>query len=73
MEPFVAANQALAIRAGKLFRSQEKRNPLSWLIGKMMQLLPGRLIEFFINKTTRRINKAANSITLKDYRSLLNR
>jgi hypothetical protein len=28
---------------------------------------PGRMIEFFINRSTRRINQAANAIALKDY------
>jgi 2-polyprenyl-6-methoxyphenol hydroxylase-like FAD-dependent oxidoreductase len=71
MRPYVSANQELGIRAGKLFRAQEKKNPLSWLIAKTMMLLPGRLVEFFITRTTKRINKAANSITLKDYEILL--
>jgi hypothetical protein len=33
-----------------------------------MRISPGRLIEFFINRSTRRIHQAANSIALKDYR-----
>lgn len=71
MRPYIVINQALGTRAAKLFRSQEKRNPLTWLIGKLMNILPGRLLEFFINRGTKRISQAANSIVLKDYDSLL--
>lgn len=71
MRPYINQNQALGIRAAKLFRSQEKKNPITWLIGKLMNILPGRLIEFFINRATKRINIAANSIVLKDYATLL--
>jgi hypothetical protein len=39
-----------------------------WLLGKMMEIAPGRMVEFFINRSTQRIHQAANSITLKDYR-----
>jgi hypothetical protein len=33
----------------------------------MMRIGPGRMIEFFINRSTRRIHQAANAIALKDY------
>lgn len=72
MRPYIKINQELGIRAAKLFRSQEKRNPVTWLIGKLMHILPGRLVEFFINRATKRINQAANYIVLKNYPSLLN-
>jgi hypothetical protein len=32
-----------------------------------MQIAPGRLLEFFINRSTQRIHQAANAIALKDY------
>lgn len=32
-----------------------------------MQIAPGRMTEFFINRATRRIQHAANANTLKDY------
>jgi hypothetical protein len=32
-----------------------------------MQIAPGRMVEFFINRSTRRIHQAANAINLKDY------
>lgn len=71
MRPYIHINQALGMRGAKIFRSQEKKNPLTWLIGKLMKLMPGRLVEFFIKNATKRINKAANSIVIKDYASLL--
>ncbi len=71
MRPYITLNQELGMKAAKLFRSKEKSNPLSWLIEKLMNLLPGRLVEFFINRATKRINRAANSIVLKDYSLLL--
>jgi hypothetical protein len=67
MRPYIHLNQELGVRAAKLFRSQEKKNPLTWLMGKAMNFLPGRVIEFFIQRATKRINQAANSIALKDY------
>jgi 2-polyprenyl-6-methoxyphenol hydroxylase-like FAD-dependent oxidoreductase len=66
MRPFVALNQELAIRSAKLMRSKEK--PLSaWVLEQIMRIAPGRLIEFFIDRSTRRIHHAANAISLKDY------
>jgi 2-polyprenyl-6-methoxyphenol hydroxylase-like FAD-dependent oxidoreductase len=67
MRPFIKINQMLGINAAKLFRSQEKNNILAWLIEKIMKIAPGRAIEFFIDRSTKRIHRAANSITLKDY------
>lgn len=67
MRPFIEVNQTLGINAAKLFSSQEKRNLLTWLIGKIMNIAPASIIEFFINRTSKRIHQAANSIILKDY------
>jgi 2-polyprenyl-6-methoxyphenol hydroxylase-like FAD-dependent oxidoreductase len=67
MRPFVALNQALGIRSANLMRSNETRNVLTWLLGRLMQMAPSRMIEFFINRSTRRIHQAANAIMLKDY------
>jgi 2-polyprenyl-6-methoxyphenol hydroxylase-like FAD-dependent oxidoreductase len=67
MRPFVMLNQALGIRSANLMRSKEKRNVLTWLVGYLMQIAPGRMVEFIINRSTRRIHQAANAITLKDY------
>ncbi|QLZ68391.1 hypothetical protein FOLKNPGA_01169 [Legionella sp. PC1000] len=67
MRPFVKLNQELGIKAAQVMRSQEKSNLLSWLLERLMKIAPGYLIKFFINRSTQRINKAANSITLKDY------
>ncbi|KTD22767.1 oxidoreductase [Legionella lansingensis] len=67
MRSLVKVNQELGIRAAKLMRSQEKSNLLAWLLKQLMQIVPGRLTKFFINRATRRINQAANFISLKDY------
>jgi 2-polyprenyl-6-methoxyphenol hydroxylase-like FAD-dependent oxidoreductase len=67
MRPFVALNQALGLRSANLMRSKERSNPLTWLTAQIMQMAPGRMLEFFINRSTRRIHQAANAITLKDY------
>lgn len=67
MRPFVYINQELGIKAAQLMRSQEKGGVRSWLLKQFMQLAPSYLIKFFINRSTRRINQAANSIDLKDY------
>jgi 2-polyprenyl-6-methoxyphenol hydroxylase-like FAD-dependent oxidoreductase len=67
IRPYININQELGLQSANLFKSQEKKNPLTWLIGKLLSFAPGRLIEFFINRATARIHKAANSITLKNY------
>jgi 2-polyprenyl-6-methoxyphenol hydroxylase-like FAD-dependent oxidoreductase len=67
MRPFVALNQALGIKSAKLMRSKEKSDPLTWLTERIMQIAPGRMLEFFINRSTLRIHQAANAIVLKDY------
>jgi 2-polyprenyl-6-methoxyphenol hydroxylase-like FAD-dependent oxidoreductase len=67
MCPFVLLNQALGIKSANLMRSNEKKNLFMWLLEHFMRIAPGRMIEFFINRSTRRIHQAANAITLKDY------
>ena len=67
LRPFVLRNQELGIKAANLMRSKEKENISSWLLEQLMRIVPGRLIEFFINRSTRRIHEAANAITLKEY------
>jgi 2-polyprenyl-6-methoxyphenol hydroxylase-like FAD-dependent oxidoreductase len=67
MRPFVTLNQALGLKSANLMRSKEQKSVSAWLLEKAMQLAPGRMVEFFINRSTRRIHAAANSISLKDY------
>src|SRR6266540_4543566 len=71
MRPFVILNQALGLKSANLMRSKEKKNVFAWLFEQIMRIAPGRLIEFFINRSTRRIHQAANAITLKDYSSFV--
>jgi 2-polyprenyl-6-methoxyphenol hydroxylase-like FAD-dependent oxidoreductase len=67
MRPFVMLNQALGIKSANLMRSKENKNVSTWLLEQIMRVAPGRMIEFFISRSTRRIHRAANAITLKDY------
>jgi 2-polyprenyl-6-methoxyphenol hydroxylase-like FAD-dependent oxidoreductase len=67
MRLFVMINQALGIKSANLMRSKEKTNVWAWLVARMMEIAPGRMVEFFINRSTQRIHSAANAITLKDY------
>jgi 2-polyprenyl-6-methoxyphenol hydroxylase-like FAD-dependent oxidoreductase len=67
MRPFVLRNQALGIKAADLMRSKEKGSVFSWLLEQLMRIVPGRMTEFVINRSTRRIHQAANAITLKEY------
>jgi 2-polyprenyl-6-methoxyphenol hydroxylase-like FAD-dependent oxidoreductase len=67
MQPFVVLNQSLGIKSANLMRSKEKRNVFTWLLEQMMRIAPGRAVKFFINRSTRRIHRAANAIALKDY------
>ena len=70
MRPFVMLNQELGIKSAKLMRSKEKKNAFTWLLEQIMRIAPGRMIEFFIDRSTRRIHHAAKAIALKDYSSL---
>jgi hypothetical protein len=67
MHPFVMLNQALGMKSASLMRSKEDKNAFTWLLGQIMRIAPGRMIEFFINRSTQRIHQAANAITLKNY------
>jgi len=71
MRPFVALNQALGIKSADLMKSKEKKNVFRWLLEQVLRIAPGRMIEFFVNRSTRRIHQAANAIALKDYSSFL--
>src|SRR5262245_55563215 len=67
MRPFVTHNQALGMKSANLMRSKENKNALTWWLEQIMRIAPGRMIQFFINRSTRRIHRAANAITLKNY------
>jgi 2-polyprenyl-6-methoxyphenol hydroxylase-like FAD-dependent oxidoreductase len=67
MRPFVMLNQALGIKSANLMRSKEDKNAFTWLLGQIMRIAPGRMIEFFINRSTQRIHQAANALALKNY------
>jgi 2-polyprenyl-6-methoxyphenol hydroxylase-like FAD-dependent oxidoreductase len=71
MRPFVAANQALGRKSAELMRSGESKSLAGWLLKQLMRLMPGRVTEWIINRSTRRITEAANAICLKDYASFL--
>ena len=67
MRSFVMLNQALGLRSAKLMKSKGKKNVFTRLLEQIMRIAPGRMIQFIINRSTRRIHQAANAITLKDY------
>jgi 2-polyprenyl-6-methoxyphenol hydroxylase-like FAD-dependent oxidoreductase len=71
MRPFVEANQALGLRSAKLMRSKEEKSVVGWLLEQLMRTLPGRVTEWIIHRSTERITRAANAISLKDYSSFL--
>jgi 2-polyprenyl-6-methoxyphenol hydroxylase-like FAD-dependent oxidoreductase len=69
LRPFVGANQALGFRSAKLMRSGERKSVAGWLLKQLMRIMPGRMTEWIINRSTERITRAANAIRLKDYSS----
>jgi 2-polyprenyl-6-methoxyphenol hydroxylase-like FAD-dependent oxidoreductase len=71
LRPFVMLNQALGIKSANLMKSKEGKGALTWLLEQVLRFAPGRVLEFFINRSTRRIHQAANAIALKDYSSFL--
>src|SRR5215471_13420474 len=54
LRPFIKMNQALGLQSAKLMRSRENVNLVTWFVQMIMQIAPGRLIEFIINRSTRR-------------------
>jgi 2-polyprenyl-6-methoxyphenol hydroxylase-like FAD-dependent oxidoreductase len=71
MRPFVEANQALGLRSAKLMRSGEENSVIGRLLKRLMRMVPGRMTELIINRSTQRITQAANAISLKDHSSFL--
>src|SRR5215510_2487855 len=63
MRPFVLANQALGMKSANLMRSKGKKNVFAWLLDQALRIAPGPMIQFFIDRSSRRIHQAANSIT----------
>jgi 2-polyprenyl-6-methoxyphenol hydroxylase-like FAD-dependent oxidoreductase len=71
MRPFVEGNQALGLRSSKIMLSGKNKSVSGWLLKQFMRIMPGAVLEWIINRSTERITKAANAISLKDYSSLL--
>ena len=71
LRPFVKVNQDLGLKVAKMVKSQENNGLLSRIVNQLMKILPARLsgalIEYFIYLSTKRVNQAANFVTLKDY------
>src|SRR5262245_62202476 len=67
MRHFIDANQALGLRSSKIMLSGENKSVSGWLLKQLMRILPGPVLEWIINRSTERIRKAANAISLKDY------
>ena len=71
MRPFIETNQALGLKSAKRMRSGESKSVSAWFLKQLMRIMPGPVIEWIINRSTERIAKAANAISLKDYSSFL--
>jgi 2-polyprenyl-6-methoxyphenol hydroxylase-like FAD-dependent oxidoreductase len=71
MRPFVEANQALGLKSAKLMSSGERKSVGGWLLEQLMRIVPGRMTQWIINRSTERITRAANAIRLEDYSSFL--
>lgn len=67
LRPFVLQNQALGVKAAKLMCLKEKSTLRAWLLKKIMNMMPGRIVEFIMYCSTRRILRASNAISLKQY------
>jgi 2-polyprenyl-6-methoxyphenol hydroxylase-like FAD-dependent oxidoreductase len=71
MRPFVEANQALGLKSAKLMSSGERQSVGGWLLKQLMRIVPGRMTQWIIHRSTERITRAASAIRLKDYSSFL--
>ena len=71
MRPFVKANQALGLKSAKLMSSAKRQSVGGLLLKQLMRIVPGRMTQWIINRSTERITRAANAIRLKDYSSFL--
>src|SRR5262249_40782435 len=71
MRPFVEGNQALGLKSANLMRSGERKLVVGWLLKQLMRIVPGRMTEWMINRSTERITQAAKAIRLKDYSSFV--
>lgn len=67
MRPFVKLNQKLGKQSAKRMKLKDENNLQAKFFKYLLEIVPRFLIKFFINLSTRRIQKAANSITLKVY------
>ena len=49
--------QALGLKSAELMRSGEQKSVVSWLLSQLMRIMPGRMTEWIINRSTERINR----------------
>lgn len=66
LRKFVKVNQELAKMSGALMGDKDE-SWLAWLSYHVMSLTPLKWIQFFKTMGTKKINKAANDLVLKDY------
>ena len=71
MRPFTEANQALGLKSARLMRSGDRKSIGGRILKLLMRIVPGRITEWIIHRSTKRITQAANAIRLKDYSSFL--
>jgi 2-polyprenyl-6-methoxyphenol hydroxylase-like FAD-dependent oxidoreductase len=69
MKPFIETNQLLGQQASD--RMTGEGSVVSGLVGKVMQAIlsyaPGKLVQWMINLSSKRIQRAASSIEIRDY------
>lgn len=63
LRPYVEQNQKLAAFTKNMLQNKF----LIWLNQRLMQILPGKWRNFIAKQSIKRVRRAANAITLKDY------
>ncbi len=67
MRRYVAKNQKLGRTFARNMTSENKNRVVIWLHELLMHTLPDQWVNFLTNRSVRRVNRAANAITLKNY------
>lgn len=67
MRGYVKQNQKFGCLFANDMTGKNKNKIIIWLHDKLMQILPGKWINFITRRQVNKITRAANSIKLKDY------
>jgi 2-polyprenyl-6-methoxyphenol hydroxylase-like FAD-dependent oxidoreductase len=68
---YVLKNQELGKIVAKIMNGDNKKTLAVWLHDQFMRIMPGKWVNFTKNKAVQQVNRAANSIKLKDYTAYL--